>query len=63
MDNKSALALKHLKLLCYPITIGCPLPSSDSEHMVLLGGFWIIWLKKFFYLPQPVLNVFRSGVY
>ncbi|EIE91563.1 hypothetical protein RO3G_16274 [Rhizopus delemar RA 99-880] len=63
MDNKLTLALKHLGLLCCPIAIGCPLSSSDSEHMVLLGGCWIIWLKKFFYLPQFVLNVFKSDVY
>ncbi|EIE77705.1 hypothetical protein RO3G_02409 [Rhizopus delemar RA 99-880] len=34
MDNKLALALKHLGLLSCAITIGCPLPSSSSEeHM------------------------------
>ncbi|EIE77865.1 hypothetical protein RO3G_02569 [Rhizopus delemar RA 99-880] len=63
MDNKLAVALKHLGLLSCAITIGCPLSSSDAEHMVILGGGWIIWLKKFFYLPQFVLNVFRSDVY
>ncbi|EIE78044.1 hypothetical protein RO3G_02748 [Rhizopus delemar RA 99-880] len=63
MDNKLALGLKRLGLLSCAITIGCPLPSSDLEHTVLLGGFWIIWLKKLFYLPQFVLNVFRSDVY
>ncbi|EIE77646.1 hypothetical protein RO3G_02350 [Rhizopus delemar RA 99-880] len=63
MDNKLALALKHLGLLCCAITTGSSLPSSDSEeHMVILGGCWIIWPKKFFYLPQFVLNVFRSQV-
>ncbi|EIE89348.1 hypothetical protein RO3G_14059 [Rhizopus delemar RA 99-880] len=63
MDNELALVLKHLGLLCCPITIGYPLPSNDSEHMALLGGCWSIWSKKFFYLPQFVLNVFRSDVY
>ncbi|EIE77750.1 hypothetical protein RO3G_02454 [Rhizopus delemar RA 99-880] len=63
MDNKFALASKHSGLLSCAITIGCPLPSSDSEeHMILLGGCWIIWFKKFFYLSQFVLNVFRSQV-
>ncbi|EIE79927.1 hypothetical protein RO3G_04635 [Rhizopus delemar RA 99-880] len=56
MDNKLVLALKHSGLLC------CSLPSSNSEHMVLLGGCWIIWPKKFFYLPQFALNVFRSDI-
>ncbi|EIE87586.1 hypothetical protein RO3G_12297 [Rhizopus delemar RA 99-880] len=63
MDNKLALALKHLELLSRAITISCPLSPSDSGHMVFLGGCWIIWLKKFFYLPQFVLNIFRSDVY
>ncbi|EIE78981.1 hypothetical protein RO3G_03686 [Rhizopus delemar RA 99-880] len=48
MDNKLALALKHLGRLSCAITIGCSL---------------IIWFKNFFYIPQFVLDVFRSDVY
>ncbi|EIE87617.1 hypothetical protein RO3G_12328 [Rhizopus delemar RA 99-880] len=40
MDNKLALALKHLELLPCAITNGCPLSPSDSGDMVLLGVCW-----------------------